>query len=256
MTTKQYYIKRLALAYDKDCSIEKIHSGIACFRNGMKVQTLGPFLADEGLYGYAEFDKSVDELLYEIERPNHYGFRPNTGIWNTLSRILKAENKEFEQEVLGIKLEKKNAEHMKNTEADKIAFNILRDLTKGWGLLNTSPHGTNRPQKTNSPPLEPVLIGVKIKNLEFPNNDNGPRVDYEDSIPEFSCTAYNNDFDKEINVNLILDILSGSGEKNLVSLLDEDFKLKSGESEIFSIPPIIIAKNIFTEQVNIDFVLN
>jgi len=241
---KNYTVKRLHMAYLKDTPLPELHQGIACFRKGMKVEALGPYIAEDGLYGFAEFDKEVDKLLYDVERPSHYGFKPNTGIWNPLSKLLKTEIKEFEKEVLGIRLKKEVEEHRKRTEIDRIAFSILRDLTKGWNLLSNSPSGIN-PPPSGVMPVKPLLIGISINNLIFPNEQNLPRLDYGESIKDFSCTAYNDSEDNNVNADLKIIIISGNRE--VVKVLEAEFELNSGDKRLFDELEISIDPSIYTE---------
>ncbi|KKQ49495.1 MAG: hypothetical protein US68_C0014G0008 [Candidatus Shapirobacteria bacterium GW2011_GWE1_38_10] len=241
---KVYNIKRLHIAYLKDTEIPDLHKGVACFRKGMKVDSMGPFIATDGLYGFAEFDKEVDKLLYDVERPSHYGFRSNTGIWNPLSKALKAEITEFEKEVLGIRLKKEAEEHRKRNEIDRIAFSILRDLTRGWNLLSNSPSGVN-PPPTGTMPLKPVEIGLSIHNLNFPNEQNIPRLNFGDIVSDFSCDVYNDSEKKDIKADVKIIVVSGNRE--ITKILEAAFDLNSGDRKSFNNLSLVIDPSDFTE---------
>jgi hypothetical protein len=230
----EYKIKHIKIAYNENEEKPERFQGIACFRGGMKVATIDfPILRlRPHVFGYVEFEDTVDEKLREVEEPNHYNFQ-NKGIWPSIRRAVEEENEAFGNKKLGLGVSIQAKEADKRSEAEVEALALLRLLTKGWSL-GSHGHGVN-PTEPGVEPPSIKEVGLKLHKFLFPNEANIPKLSYGEAVSAFECEAFNKTTE-ELKVNFKLLILSEnrivSELANVNNLLKEDSSLTYGPYDL------------------------
>lgn len=225
---QNYTIKRICFACDLNNEQEEWVQGVACFRIGMKVETI-PFTTrsfEKNFFGYAEFDNRTDEELRKLEMPNHYNFKP-TGLWRVIKEKIKDEMEAFGNDKLGLGIDRRAAENTKRTGAEIRALDIFKMITKNWTLTygSTGPIGGTAEQIDKN--VKPM--GVILQEFKFPNETNTPRVEFGDKIEDFKVVAFNKTSSlKEVILSVYV---YDEGGETIISLINTQFTLNQ-ESEV------------------------
>lgn len=146
-------IRNLVLYYcDDEVPVE--WRGIAVQRGGMTVLRL-PVVAEENIknriYGYCDFDESLERELKKCEFPNHFGFRPRKP-WNHVREFIRHKLDDFLLEITPRK-EKIEVAADVLEKAVKLVNNLVGEYAPE--LLS----GPSRIHTDTLPPL-PLRIGV------------------------------------------------------------------------------------------------
>lgn len=207
-----YRIKRLCVAATLDGEVPEQFQGVSVFRGCMKVNSVDFTVRQyrKNVYGYVEFERALDEMLYTIEEPDHYAFRPvgeNTGLWRKIKTQIEDCMDEFGTKKLGLGIDKRSVEARKRSDAEKAALNLLRKLTAGWAFKGKNKGvGGNDPGDGPDPDLKDV--GVRLNDIEFPNDTGVPRLNYGESLSDFTSEVFNKT-KEDITCALTIAVYSG-----------------------------------------------
>lgn len=234
-------IKRLCVACDKEEEAGELYQGIACFREGMKVEVVKfPAKALKNkVYGYIEFDKNMEEELREIEKPTHYAFQGP--LWRKLKQVIIEELEAFGNKKLGLTIDSQALANKRRTSAESKALIVLRALTKNWPISRWSKgsggggNGGNGPYKT---------IGVRLSKLAFPNPGNVPRLDYGEKLEGFEIVVFNR---TGTALDVTLDAFVLSGDRRILNIEKQSFCLEQKSDVNFSGYSIVIQKGLFKD---------
>lgn len=194
-------IRNLVLRYCED-EVPKEWRGVAVQRGGMSVLRL-PIVAEESIrnkiYGYCNFDYSLELELKKCEFPNHFGFRSKKA-WNHVREYIRHRVDDF---LLEITPKKKKIEVAAGIleKAVKLVNDLVRDYTPE--LLS----GPEKPPPPPPPPPPPICIGAFRPNQR--------RFEYNETLL-INCEIVN---DTQENRNLSLELA--------VTHKDGDIKHKS-----------------------------
>ncbi len=205
--SEDYTIKKIYFGYDANTELPEIEQGISCFRSGMKVDNdIKPSKNIRGaVYGYVEFDQSLDQELKQIEMPSHYGFRPEP-IWKAIKKEIESQLESYEIEKLGSAPDPRRKKREKQTKDEKAALAFINNLTKDWGLTSRSSRkGGGVTKEPGPPPAPPKGIRIHLRDFHFPN-PGSPRLDYGESVNDFYVEIVNDTpqrFTAKINVRVM-----------------------------------------------------
>jgi hypothetical protein len=125
-----FKIKRLCAACNTKGEVDELYQGIACFRDGMKIDIVRfPDKAFRNkVFGYVEFEEDLERELREIEKPTHYAFKGP--LWTKLKNLVEQELEAFGNKKLGLGIDTQALENIKRNKAESKALSILRAITK------------------------------------------------------------------------------------------------------------------------------
>lgn len=234
-----FKVKRLCAACNKDVVVDELHQGLACFRDGMKVDVIR--FADKNLrdkvYGYVEFDEELETELRAIEKPTHYAFKGT--LWTKLRHLVEQELDAFGNKKLGLAIDSQALTNMRRSRAESRALAILRGITKDWPISKWSKGGGGGGNGGNG---SHKTIGVRLSNLTFPNPGDVPRLDYGQKLEGFDIVVFN----REANArDLSLDAFVLSGDSKILDITKESFQLESKSDKVFSKHSLEIRKEDF-----------
>ncbi len=222
---QNYVIKRICFACDLDNEQEEWIQGVACFRIGMKVESISFTTRsfEKKVFGYTEFDNRTDEELRKLEMPNHYSFKP-TGIWRVIKEKIKDEMEAFGNDKLGLGIDRRAAENTKKTGAEIRALDIFKMITKNWTLTYGSigPIGKMPEQIINGV----KEMGILLQEFKFPNDTNTPRVEFGDKIEDFKVVAFNKTSSPK-KVILSIYVFDEGGGEPVLNLLNTQFTMNA-----------------------------
>lgn len=234
-----FKIKRLCVACDKENDASELYQGIACFREGMKVEVIKfPVKAMKNkVYGYIEFDKNLEAELRDIEQPTHYAFQGT--LWRKIKQVILEELDVFGNRKLGLSIDSQAITYGRRTGAESKALSVLRAVTKNWPISRWSGGGGGGGNGGNGLYKK---VGVRLSKLSFPNPGNVPRLDYGEKIDGFEIVVFNR---TEAACDLILNAFVLSGDRKIIEIAKEPLYLEQASSVNFSGYEININKNIF-----------
>jgi hypothetical protein len=214
-------IKHLCVACNLEKEIEEFYQGIACFRDGMKVDIIRfPEKSFRNkVYGYVEFDELLEKDLREIEKPSHYEFKGT--LWSKIKNLVEQELEGFGNKKLNLSIDRQALDNIKRSNAESKAMSILKAVTKNWLL---SKHGKGIGGGGSNGGDSPKMVGARLSNLKFPNPGNIPRLDYGQNLDGFDVVAFNKT-DKLCNLKIDIFILSGN--RRIIDLKKKSIELKS-----------------------------
>ena len=234
-----FKIKRLCAACNLQEEVDELYQGIACFRDGMKVDIVRfPEKAFRNkVFGYIEFEQGLEDELKEIEKPTHYAFKGT--LWTKLKTLIEQELEAFGNKKLGLGIDTQALVNITRNKAESKALSILRALTKNWPISRWSKGGGGGGNGGNGYDKE---VGVRLSNLLFPNPGNVPRLDYEQKLEGFNIVVFNKEQEEH---NLTLNAFILSGDTKIVDIRKETFHLEPKSNKIFSEHSIKISKGSF-----------
>lgn len=217
-------IKKLCIFYDNNIDIPEIHQGLSYFRGGMKIGKLEfPALKKirKNIYGFVEFGIKLEKKLREIESPNHYGFNGRYKLWREIKEYLEEQMEIFGNKKLGMGIDRRAVKNQRRSNAENIALSRLKKITKGWAFFRggKGPGGGSGKTKEKTP----KKIAIRLSNINFPNTENIPRVNYGDKIKDF-YPLLKNETNIDIDANLKIIVLSG--DRIVLNIEDKDMILK------------------------------
>lgn len=232
-------IKRLRVACNKEKEVDELTEGIACFRDGMKVDIVRFPIKSfrKKVYGYIEFEPELEYELRGKEKPTHYAFKGTT--WNKIRNLVEQELEAFANKKLGLGIDTQAVKNIKRNNAESKALSILRAVTKNWSLSKLSKGGGGGGNGGTNPAK---YIGVRLSDLSFPNTGNIPRLDYGQKLQGFKIVVYNKT-NKTLDVTMNAFVLSG--DTKIMDIRNESLILKPKSTEVFSENVIEVTKNIF-----------
>lgn len=235
----QFKIKHLCVACNMEDEADELYQGVACFRDGMKVDVIRfpdrPFR--NKVFGYIEFDEELEEELRAIENSTHYAFKGT--LWAKLKNLIEQELEAFGNKKLGLAIDRQALANIRRTSAESKALSILRAVTKNWPISKWSKGGGGGGDGGDSPYK---TMGVRLSNLSFPNPGNIPRLDYGQKLEGFDIVVFNRE-EKARDVTLDAFVLSGG--RRILDIRKQSFQLKSKSREVFSNHSVGIGKKDF-----------
>jgi len=223
-----FKIKRICAACNLKEEVDELYQGIACFRDGMKVDIVRfPEKAFRNkVFGYIEFEQDLEDELREIEKPTHYAFKGT--LWTKLKALIEQELEAFGNKKLGLGIDTQALVNIKRNKAESKALSILRAITKNWPISRWSKGGGGGGGGGGTSDKE---VGVRLSNLLFPNPGNVPRLDYGQKLEGFNIVVFNRE---EKAHNVILNAFILSGDTKIVDIRKESFSLKPKSTITFS----------------------
>jgi len=235
-----FKIKRLCAAANLQEEVGELYQGIACFRDGMKIDVVGfpEKLFRSKVFGYIEFDHDLEKELRAIEKPTHYAFKGQ--LWTKLKNLIEQELEAFGNKKLGLGIDTEALINIKRNKAESKALSLMRTITKNWpiarwskGVGGGSGDGGNGSDKH---------IGVRLSNLSFPNPGNVPRLDYGQKLEGFTIVVFNKE---EMARDMTLNAFVLSGDTKVFDIKKESFQLKPKSTKDFQDNSIEITKKDF-----------
>lgn len=237
-----FKIKRLCAACDMEQEVDELYQGIACFRDGMKVDIVR--FPDKALrnkvFGYIEFEQELEDELREIEKPTHYAFKVRP-LWAKLKNLIEQEVEAFGNKKLGLGLDTQALENIKRNKAESKALSILRAVTKDWPISRWSKGGGGS-SNVPVPPSDEKDVGVRLSNLSFPNPGNVPRLDYGQKLEGFDIVVFSKE---ETARDVTLNAFVLSGDTRILDIRKESFQLGPKSHQVFSDHRIDIDNDVF-----------
>ena len=224
----QFKIKRLSIACHTEKGVDELYQGVACFRDGMKVDVVRiPVKAFRNkVFGYIEFDEGLEKELREIEKPTHYAFKG--ALWSKLKSLIEQELEAFGNKKLGLNIDRQALVNIRRSSAESKALSILRAVTKNWPISKWSKGGGGGTGGGNG---SDKTVGVRLSKLSFPNPGNVPRVDYGQVLEGFDIVAFNRE---EKGRDVTLDAFVLSGDRRILDIRKESFNLEPKSTKVFS----------------------
>ena len=225
---ESYKIKKLQIGYTKNKTIPENLRGISYFRGGMKINDLEVHIRQirKYTYGYIEFDKKLDKLLYGLEKPNHYGFREtgeNGTLWKKIKDKIEDEVEDFSKEKLGIGINVAKRINRQRNKAEKDALKNFNKYSRIWGIAGKRNQGLFKNLPTTDRSEESIKpVSLRLVNFEFPNRGLA-RLDIGQSINKFYIKIANktaNHYSAGIKIFIL------QGDRLIKTLLDDQLKLK------------------------------
>ncbi|MBN1639107.1 MAG: hypothetical protein JW866_09075 [Ignavibacteriales bacterium] len=188
---EQYRIKRLHLVSKSTDGLPEHIKGVAIQRNGMKVCTelpprsIGIDIGD-GIYGYIQFDKKLDELMALAESVTHYDFDWRRTGARQVREYIRDQITEFAHEKLGFGVDPRTLREKLHNEAEKRALLAANKVAK---VLGISAGGFGGGGGVVPGPRVTKPYGLIMPELELPNNDL--RVEFGQSVSNIKASVYN-----------------------------------------------------------------
>lgn len=235
-----YKINNLTIVYDSEGNVPEGFRGIFIQRGGMKVCSVILNGADRSIinsiYGYINFDKSLDQELQKDEGIEHYSFDFRQFLPKLVRNFIFDEGDAFLREKLGINVGVKVKPLEKEKSAQEKALYQVNLIAKQLGLLGKgilTPGGSGVH-------VDPRLIRLKFSQIIFPNEIL--RVNYNQIISNIGLTIIN-DTVKDIKVGIRFSIIFEDEEEVNVFIDNKEYELKQGSLEILN----NISQNIIPE---------
>lgn len=235
----KFKIKRLCVACCMQEEVDELYQGIACFRDGMKVDVVRfPDKAFRNkVFGYVEFEKDLEDELRVIEKPTHYAFKGP--LWTSLRNLIEQELEAFGNKKLGLGIDTQALVNIQRSRAESRALSILRAVTKNWPISRWS-KGVGGGGNGGSP--YDKQVGVRLSDLFFPNPGNMPRLDYGQKMEGFNIVVFNKE---EKAHNVVLSAFMLSGDTKILNIRNELFELKPKSDSVFPNNCVQISKSNF-----------
>lgn len=220
-------IRNLVIRYCRE-NIPEHCRGIAVQRGGMTIQRLR-VAAEESIknkiYGYCNFDDSLETELKKIELPNHFGFT-NKRAWNHVKDFVLKRLDEFVQEITPRK-QKLEIEEKLLSEAAKIVNDLVAQYAPELaGKFRTGPVIGPQPPSPPPPPKPPLRIDIF--------RGNARKFEYNETLIT-DCELVNELEDKK-EVHLEIAVKHKEGTRKFHSKYN--FVLSSGERKKVDVPLI------------------
>lgn len=217
-------IKRIKFIYDPQGTIPESIKGLAIQRNGMTIQRRNTesLVKEEGMqkvYGWVEFEPSLEEMMYDLEDVEHLKFNWTMNPAKKVSNAIQAKAREFAKEVKIIESDlSKQHDKFKSIEED--AAKKINEYLKNLGFT-----GFSVSSKTTRPTPKPSDLPLSISTSGFELPGNTRRVDFDQSI-KAKASVFNN-LDRSLDIAFRVWIVS-DGET--VMMDEQEVALGKGES--------------------------
>lgn len=111
---------------------------------------------------------------------------------------------------------------IQRTSAENTALHVLRTLTKNWPFPKS---GGGSGGGSTDEPVDTInkTVGLRLRNLKFPNDANIPRVDYNENLKGFFVSIFNKS-DEDLKCRFSLSVLSG--DRVIKTIHDEELILE------------------------------
>jgi hypothetical protein len=239
-----YLIKNLYIAYDAEGNIPDGVQGISVQRGGMKVCSIPARYVDKtianSIYGYVDFDESLEEKLREDEGPEHYSFDFKKIIPRLLKQFIEDECERFFRDKLGINVGVKPKTYETNRSAEIKALYQVNKIAAKLGIIGKGifpRNGNDHGEKIKRP------IRLKLGKIGFPTES--ARVDYEQDISSITLTVVNDTPSVE-EIGVRFSVIYDEQEEVIVLVNNQEFKAKPNSSiELFMLPKLSIKRELF-----------
>lgn len=196
-----YLIKNIQIVYDTKNNIPEDVRGISIQRGGMKVCSIPIRYIDksiaDSIYGYINFETSLEEKLLKHEGIEHYSFDFKKLIPRLVRQFIEEQIDKFIRDKLGINVGTKIKTYEKDKSAELKALYQLNNIAKELGILGKGITTVTDPSQEFIKKIIPVrLIFCKF---DFPAKTL--RVNYGEEIKNINLQIKNNtDTSKNIGV--------------------------------------------------------
>ncbi|MEA3431817.1 MAG: hypothetical protein U9R01_03945 [candidate division WOR-3 bacterium] len=198
-------IRNLVLRYCED-EILVEWRGVSVQRGGMSVLRL-PIVAEESLknkiYGYCNFDDSLETELKKCEFPNHFGFRSKRA-WNHTKTYISRKLDEFVQEISPMRKKEITMPSELIARAVQIVNDLVREYAPELASEAIGSGGKNPDTKKPREKKEPSPIRIDTFR------GNARKLEYDESLIT-ECELVN-DTAAEAKISLRIEIKHEEGD--------------------------------------------
>jgi len=233
-------IKRIKFIYDPEGAIPEGIKGIAIQRNGMTIQRKNTesLVKEEGMqkvYGWVEFEPSLEQLMYDLEDVEHLKFNWVANPAKKVHNAIQAKAREFAKEVKIIETDL-SKQHDKYKKIEEDAAKKINDYLKQLGFTGFSV-GTRPPRPSVHPDTQ-LPLSISLSGFALPNSSR--RVDF-DQIIKAKASAINN-LDSSLDIEFRVWIVSNDDS---IMLEEQEIRLAPGETFELGWDKIVIEKSKF-----------
>ncbi len=217
-------IKRIKFIYDPNGTIPENIKGLAIQRNGMTIQRrkTESLVKEEGMqkvYGWVEFESTLEEQMYDLEDVEHLKFNWTMNPAKKIGNAIQSKAREFAKEVKIIESDlSKQHDKFKNIEED--AAKKINEYLKNLGFT-----GFSVSSKTTRSTPKPSNLPLSISTSGFELPGNTRRVDFGQSIKAKASVL--NNLNRTLDIAFRVWIVS-DGETLMMD--EQEVTLGQGES--------------------------
>lgn len=219
---KRYCVEKIHLVSAKDKDVPEDIRGIALQRGGMRVMRIEmkhvPSDIANKVYGFARFDRDLDEAMKALEDPTHFNLNLHKGVGRKVREIVEKALDDFARDQLGAggAMPSSSVHH----DAAKRALAEMNRIAK---MLGVQLRGAGTVGGTTSAggAVLPVRISF-VGGIEFPRSGS-PRVNYGESL-KCKQVVLINDTDNVVRVRASLSVVQAETDAR-ETLLEKDYTL-------------------------------
>lgn len=220
----RYRIKRLHVVRDRRGPVAEDIRGVALVRGGMKVMSVPmhhvPREISDAVYGYAEFDRALEEEMKRLESPTHYAFDLTRGVGRKVKQVLEDELARFAREKLGVGADPRAVERERHREAERRALYAINRAARELGITGRIGPAVGDGGGGDGRVEHPLRIDMPAPS--FPREIR--RVNYGETIRDIQARVVN---DTNHSARVRLSVYVFQGDALVIDLGSRDLTVRS-----------------------------